>query len=69
MTESSPFSATGFHYQNNQLYCEGVRLADLAAAVGTPVYIYSQATIVSQAQAYLANATPNSLVCFAVKAN
>ncbi|VAW35569.1 Diaminopimelate decarboxylase [hydrothermal vent metagenome] len=69
MSVNNPPTNRGFHYQNNQLYCEDVRLADLAAAVGTPVYVYSQATILAQARAYLANAPANSLVCYAVKAN
>lgn len=60
---------TGFHYQYNQLYCEDVRLADLATIAGTPVYVYSQTAIEAQAKAYLSNAPANSLVCFAVKAN
>jgi diaminopimelate decarboxylase len=69
MNASNHPANLGFHYQNNQLYCEDVRLADLVAAAGTPVYVYSQAAIEAQARAYLANAPANSLVCYAVKAN
>ncbi|MCP4418790.1 MAG: diaminopimelate decarboxylase [Chloroflexi bacterium] len=69
MNEISQPANIGFYYKNNQLYCENVRLADLTAAMGTPTYVYSQATILAQARAYLANTTPNSLVCYAVKAN
>ena len=29
----------------NELWCEGVRLAEIADAVGTPVYVYSTATL------------------------
>src|SRR3954469_10612014 len=34
-----------FHRLNNALQCEGVSLADLAAAEGTPLYVYSSRTI------------------------
>lgn len=58
-----------FHYRHNQLFCEDVPLANLAAAEGTPLYIYSQAAILDNAQTYLAQAGDNVLVCYAVKAN
>ena len=35
----------GFSYQNGSLYCEDVNLAALAAEHGTPLYVYSAATI------------------------
>ena len=31
--------------EGGELWCEGVRLADIADAVGTPAYVYSTATI------------------------
>jgi diaminopimelate decarboxylase len=34
-----------FHYKNGALHCEDVPLADIAAACGTPVYVYSTATL------------------------
>ncbi|MBE2223113.1 MAG: diaminopimelate decarboxylase [Anaerolineae bacterium] len=66
-----------FHYVNNELYCERVSLATIAAEVGTPVYIYSQAEIETRAGAYKtavstmpnADNSANNLVCYAVKAN
>ncbi len=36
---------TGFHRDGVELCCDGVRLADIASAVGTPVHVYSAATI------------------------
>lgn len=67
---SSSVQAVGnFHYHNNQLFCDEVSLADLAAKFDTPLYIYSQATILAQARAYLANAPADGLACYAVKAN
>ena len=38
----------GFHRVNNALHCEGVSLADLAAAEGTPLYVYSAGTIAAR---------------------
>ena len=35
-----------FAYQNGALHCESVNLADIAAAVGTPTFVYSKKTIV-----------------------
>src|SRR5687768_11589481 len=29
------------HFQDGELYCDTVRVADIAAQVGTPVYVYS----------------------------
>ncbi len=59
-----------FHYVNNELCCENVSLADIAVSVGTPTYIYSQAELEHRARAYIrANASSDSLVCYAVKAN
>lgn len=34
-----------FHYVNGEYHAEGVRLADIAAAIGTPFYCYSSATL------------------------
>lgn len=56
------------------LWCEGVPLADIAEAVGTPVYVYSSATLRRHYAvfrdafaAYPALGTP--LIAYAVKAN
>ena len=34
-----------FSYKNGELFCEDVRVADITAEVGTPVYVYSADTI------------------------
>jgi len=34
-----------FDYRNGSLFCEDVPVSDIAASVGTPVYIYSAATL------------------------
>ena len=59
-----------FHYQDNQLFAEDVAVATIAAAHGTPCYIYSRAALESRLQAYEdALAGHDHLTCFAVKAN
>jgi diaminopimelate decarboxylase len=42
---------TGFHRQAGALFCDGVPLADVAAQYGTPLYVYSAATIVDRYRA------------------
>ncbi len=60
----------GFRYQGGELCAEGVRLAAVAADVGTPFYIYSAATIAARYRRFAAAFAPASpLICFAVKAN
>ncbi|HTO27282.1 MAG TPA: diaminopimelate decarboxylase [Devosia sp.] len=34
-----------FEYHDDELYCEQVRLSELAETVGTPLYVYSSATL------------------------
>jgi diaminopimelate decarboxylase len=59
-----------FLYSGNDLYCEGAALADVAARVGTPAYVYSAQTIVDNFRAYdEAFGDIPHLVCYAVKAN
>lgn len=58
-----------FHILNNQLYCEAVALAEIATAVQTPTYIYSQAEILNRAHSYLTAVPDDALVAFALKAN
>ncbi len=58
-----------FAYRDGVLYAEGVRLADLAGAIGTPCYVYSRATLVEhydRLKAAFAELSP--LICFSVKA-
>jgi diaminopimelate decarboxylase len=59
-----------FSYSGNDLYCEQVPLADLAAHAGTPAYVYSSRAIRANYQAYdEALGDLPHLVCYAVKAN
>ena len=59
-----------FVYSNGKLGAEGVTLADVANAFGTPCYVYSRAAI-EQQWTTLNNAlgNRNHLICYAVKAN
>jgi diaminopimelate decarboxylase len=59
-----------FWYSQNDLYCEQVPLADLAARTGTPAYVYSSQTLLDNYRAYdeAFGDLPHT-VCYAVKAN
>ncbi|MCH9023312.1 MAG: diaminopimelate decarboxylase [Planctomycetes bacterium] len=59
-----------FRYHNGSLHCEDVDLQDLADQHGTPLYVYSQETIVDHyTRLDAALADVEHLVCFAIKAN
>jgi diaminopimelate decarboxylase len=59
-----------FHYRHRVLYCEDIPLADVANGYGTPVYVYSTATLLhhlSQLQKAFAAVEP--LICYSLKTN
>jgi diaminopimelate decarboxylase len=59
-----------FAYRDGVLHAEGVNLIELAAAVGTPFYCYSTATLVRHYHVFTdAFADVRALVCYAMKAN
>ena len=60
-----------FQLKDGKLHCEDVPLAEIAAAVGTPVYVYSTATMCRHVAALRAalEPLPNPLIAYAVKAN
>ena len=59
-----------FRYRDGRLFAEGVDLAAVAAAHGTPCYVYSRAAIEQRWRAFdQAFAGHEHLVCYAVKAN
>ncbi len=59
-----------FEYKNGALYCEDVAVAELAETYGTPLYVYSRATLERHWHAFDdALAGRDHLVCYAVKAN
>jgi diaminopimelate decarboxylase len=52
------------------MYCEEVKVADVARKVGTPFYLYSHNTLVDHfTKIQKAFAAVNPLICFAMKAN
>ncbi|WP_220719879.1 diaminopimelate decarboxylase [Agarivorans litoreus] len=59
-----------FSYQNELLHAEQCSVADLASTYGTPLYVYSRATIERHWKAFdkAAGERPH-LICYAVKAN
>jgi len=59
-----------FEYQNGQLFCEQVALETLATEYGTPLYVYSRATLERHWKAFDSALSDHAhLVCYAVKAN
>ncbi|MFI5407784.1 diaminopimelate decarboxylase [Kaistia sp. UC242_56] len=59
-----------FEYRDGALYAEDVAIADIAAAVGTPFYCYSTATLVRHFRVFRdALAGMDTLICYAMKAN
>lgn len=59
-----------FQYVDGKLHCEGVSLQSLARKYGTPLFVYSQATLTRHFQRLEQAMTPlDHLICFAVKSN
>lgn len=60
-----------FTYRNGELHAEDVPLSAIAAAVGTPVYVYSRATLTRHARVFreALSALPHIHLAFAVKSN
>ena len=59
-----------FAYRDGVLHAEAVNLDTLAAAVGTPFYCYSTATLIRHYEVFAgAFAGVSALICYAMKAN
>lgn len=59
-----------FDYRNGVFHAEGVNIAEVADAVGTPFYCYSTATLERHYRVFSeAFADVKTLVCYAMKAN
>lgn len=59
-----------FLYRDGVLHAEDVPLSEIAAAVGTPVYVYSAATLTRHYRVFQeALAGMDHLICYAMKAN
>lgn len=59
-----------FHYQQEELWCEDIRVAEIAGEVGTPFYLYSFNTLQNHFRVFDAafSKIPH-ITCFAVKSN
>lgn len=58
-----------FNYRNGSLFAEDVRVEQIAAEVGTPVYVYSKATFKDHLQKIRDAYRPlDVMICYAVKA-
>jgi len=59
-----------FHYVNDELFCEEVPVSRIAAEVGTPLYLYSHATLRQHFRAFDgAFKGMKHLTCFSMKSN
>lgn len=59
-----------FDYQDGDMFAEDVALAQIAAEVGTPVYVYSTATFTRHYRVFADNfADTQALIAYSVKAN
>jgi diaminopimelate decarboxylase len=59
-----------FEYRDRKLFCEEVPVDELARIYGTPLYVYSEATLLhhlGQIQSAFAEVSP--IICYSVKAN
>jgi len=57
-----------FEYRGGALHCEDMPVAELAEHYGTPLYVYSEATLVhhlKQIQTAFAEASP--IICYSVR--
>ncbi len=58
-----------FNYRGGKLFAEDVAVEDIAAEVGTPVYIYSKATVLGHLKKIQsAHAELDTTICYSIKA-
>ena len=70
MTTPALPAQTHLTYLDGELLIEGVRLHDLAQVHGTPLFVYSKATMLAALAAYQRGfAGRNAQICYAMKAN
>ena len=59
-----------FTFKNNQLYCENIKIVDIAKKVNTPFYLYSYKTLIDHYRKIRTAFKPiDPLICFSVKSN
>ena len=57
-----------FDYKDGELFCEDVPVKDIASEIGTPVYIYSTATLMRHYSAVVdAFAELEAIICYSIK--
>lgn len=57
-----------FAYRNGRLFCEDVAVEEIAAKAGTPVYIYSAATLLHHYRAIAESFAPLApMICYSIK--
>jgi diaminopimelate decarboxylase len=70
MTRSPLPGNPHFAYREGELFVENVRLRDVAATHGTPLFVYSRAAMLSALAAYQRGfAGRHAQICYAMKAN
>jgi diaminopimelate decarboxylase len=68
--DDASFVVHSFHYREGKLCCEDVALDTVAQKFGTPLYIYSEGTILDHYRRLTGALAPiDHLICYAVKAN
>ncbi len=59
-----------FKYKNNELYCEALKISDIARKVSTPFYLYSYNTMLGHFHKLeKAFRVLNPIICYSMKAN
>src|SRR5215472_15740413 len=67
---TTSLSMDHFHYRNRILHCEGVTIRQLAEVYGTPLFVYSKATLLHHlGQLQKAFAAVDPLICYSLKTN
>lgn len=57
-----------FTYRGSELFCEDVAASELAERFGTPLYVYSKATLLHHYQQIATAFAPvNPTICFSIK--
>lgn len=70
MTAASLPGQPHFHFRGEELFAEDVRLADVAREFGTPLFVYSKASMLAALAAYQRGfAGRRARICYAMKAN
>ena len=59
-----------FNFKDNELYCENIRVSDIAKEVATPFYLYSYKTLIDHYKKIRAAfSSIDPLICFSIKSN